>query len=191
MPSARIWAASAASRAPRWSDRYRLFRGRPGPGPMPTRRKLEELAKRIPPLWRSLLRAAAVAADAPAAFGAGLAQVGVALGGVAFVVARIRVAGQRAAVGLAAAAARALVAAARRAGQRVVVFGSSLVRHGTHLRFVELALLAADFSDWRCAAWALLAFFVPVLAAPRLPLLRVESLSEEPWFLLGDFMGHL
>jgi hypothetical protein len=46
------------------------------------------------------------------------------------------------------------------------------------------SLLAMDFSDWRCAAWALLAFFVPLLAAPRLPLLRDASLE-----LLVDFMG--
>jgi hypothetical protein len=62
---------------------------------------------------------------------------------------------------------------------------------GPHLpRLLELlALLALAFSDWRLAACALLAFFVPVLAAPRLPLLRVASLSDRPWFLVGDFMG--
>jgi hypothetical protein len=50
---------------------------------------------------------------------------------------------------------------------------------------VLLALLALAFSLWRCAACALLAFLVPVLAAPRLPLLRLESSSD-----LGDFMGY-
>jgi hypothetical protein len=41
-----------------------------------------------------------------------------------------------------------------------------------------LALLALAFSDWRCAELALLAFFVPLLAAPRLPLERAESVLD-------------
>jgi hypothetical protein len=49
-----------------------------------------------------------------------------------------------------------------------------------------LALLALAFSDWRPAAEALLAFFVPVLAAPRLPLERAESLPD---FLADDADG--
>jgi hypothetical protein len=48
------------------------------------------------------------------------------------------------------------------------------------------ALLALAFSLWRRAACALLAFLVPLLAAPRLPLLRLESLSD---LGLLDFMG--
>jgi hypothetical protein len=48
-----------------------------------------------------------------------------------------------------------------------------------------LAWLARAFSPWRLAACALLAFFTPLLAAPRPPLLRALSLSD-----FGvDFMG--
>jgi hypothetical protein len=43
-----------------------------------------------------------------------------------------------------------------------------------------LALLALAFSDCRLAAEALLAFFVPLLAVPRLPLLRLEALDDLP-----------
>src|SRR5690606_14707910 len=93
----------------------------------------------------------------------------------------------RAAVGLPAAAARALVARAFAVGDGVVV-----VRGHALLPFLPavvlelalarrpLALLALAFSLWRCAERALLAFFVPLLAAPRLPLLRVEPLSDLP-----------
>lgn len=41
-----------------------------------------------------------------------------------------------------------------------------------------LALFAPAFSDCRAAACALLAFFVPVLAAPRLSLERLDSLAD-------------
>jgi hypothetical protein len=51
------------------------------------------------------------------------------------------------------------------------------------------ALFALAFSLWRCAACALLAFLVPVFAAPRLPLLRVESLSDKPPLLAGALEG--
>jgi hypothetical protein len=60
-------------------------------------------------------------------------------------------------------------------------------------RLLLLALLAMDFSLWRWAACALLAFFVPVLAAPRLPLLRLASSDDLPVVRALDrvFMGKL